>query len=330
MSPEFNPTSIILCLSLKTVWYSKRQNTVESSTFGSEFVAMRIAKDLAIALRYKLRMFGIPIDGPADVFCDNQGVVKNTSLPESVLSKCPMEIAHCIAPIIDWYFCIPSASSRSEVSRLVAASSPSKQKNKKKDGNTAEEYTDDPLISMAIVAYLRKHKYDRRLALVFGKEVIDRHGDSVMTVLDENNNKGGQLQFVRPHQTVADKKELETNKLTLSPTKNHKKMIKNNNDDGDESEGDEHDEGESRDVMPSPTKKGGRPTILRQSSSFSDGKSVSGDDDDNESCASEQHGGKRPSLRKQVSFSEGDVSETKEIDCVERRPVLHQDRNRTI
>ena len=131
-----------------------------------------------------------------------------------------------------------SSSSQPSAPPLVAASSPSKQKNKKKDGNTAEEYTDDPLISMAIVAYLRKHKYDRRLALVFGKEVIDRHGDSVMTVLDENNNKGGQLQFVRPHQTVADKKELETNKLTLSPTKNHKKTIKNNNDDGDESEGD--------------------------------------------------------------------------------------------
>ena len=60
---------------------------MESSTFGSEFVAMRIAKDMTIALRYKLRMFGIPIDGAADVFCDNQGVVKNTSLPESVLSK---------------------------------------------------------------------------------------------------------------------------------------------------------------------------------------------------------------------------------------------------
>jgi hypothetical protein len=34
-----------------------------------------------------LRMFGIPIEGPARVFCDNQGVVKNTSVPESVLSK---------------------------------------------------------------------------------------------------------------------------------------------------------------------------------------------------------------------------------------------------
>ena len=60
---------------------------MESSTFGSEFVAMRIAKDLTIALRYKLRMLGIPIDGPADVFCDNQGVAKNTSLPKSMLAK---------------------------------------------------------------------------------------------------------------------------------------------------------------------------------------------------------------------------------------------------
>ena len=33
-------------------------------------------------------MFGVPLDGPAQVYCDNQGgVVKNTSLPESVLSK---------------------------------------------------------------------------------------------------------------------------------------------------------------------------------------------------------------------------------------------------
>ena len=32
-------------------------------------------------------MLGIPIDGPANVFCDNQGVVKNTSIPESTLSK---------------------------------------------------------------------------------------------------------------------------------------------------------------------------------------------------------------------------------------------------
>lgn len=67
--------------------YSKRQNTVESSTFGSELVAMRIARDMIVALRIKLKMFGVPIEGPADVLCDNQGVVKNTSIPESTLNK---------------------------------------------------------------------------------------------------------------------------------------------------------------------------------------------------------------------------------------------------
>ncbi len=43
------------------VWYSKSQNTIESSTFGSEFVATKIAIELVEALRYKLRMFGVPI-----------------------------------------------------------------------------------------------------------------------------------------------------------------------------------------------------------------------------------------------------------------------------
>jgi hypothetical protein len=69
------------------LWFSKQQNTVESSSFGSEFVALRIAKEMIVALRYKLRMFGVPIRGPASVLCDNQGVVKNASLPESALSK---------------------------------------------------------------------------------------------------------------------------------------------------------------------------------------------------------------------------------------------------
>jgi len=66
---------------------SRRQNTVETSTLSSEFVALRTARDLIITLHYKLWMFAIPLDRPTQVFCDNQGVVKNTSIPESVLSK---------------------------------------------------------------------------------------------------------------------------------------------------------------------------------------------------------------------------------------------------
>jgi hypothetical protein len=68
------------------LWYSKRQNTVESSTFGSEFVAVS-AVDMIEGLRYKLRMMGIPLDGSTSVFCDNEGMVKNTTAPESPLKK---------------------------------------------------------------------------------------------------------------------------------------------------------------------------------------------------------------------------------------------------
>jgi hypothetical protein len=82
-------TGIIVYLQNTTIiFYSQRQNTtVETSTFGSEFVALRCARDLIVALRYKLRMFGIPIERPVHVFCDNQGEVNNASIPESVLTK---------------------------------------------------------------------------------------------------------------------------------------------------------------------------------------------------------------------------------------------------
>jgi hypothetical protein len=46
---------------------------------------LRISNEMIESLRYKLKMFGIPIDGPADVFCDNQAVYKNTVITESTL-----------------------------------------------------------------------------------------------------------------------------------------------------------------------------------------------------------------------------------------------------
>jgi len=36
------------------IWFSKKQNTVETSAFGSEFIAMKISVELIEALRYKL------------------------------------------------------------------------------------------------------------------------------------------------------------------------------------------------------------------------------------------------------------------------------------
>jgi hypothetical protein len=88
-------TGVILYVNKAPIlWYSKRQNTVETSTFGSEFCAMKIAIDMIEGLRYKLRMMGIPLNGPTSVFCDNQSVVKNTTAPESVLKKRHNAIAY--------------------------------------------------------------------------------------------------------------------------------------------------------------------------------------------------------------------------------------------
>jgi hypothetical protein len=69
------------------MWFSKKQNRVEANTSSSELISMRIARDTILALRLKLVWFGVPIDGPADLFCDNQGVVMNTAIPESTLNK---------------------------------------------------------------------------------------------------------------------------------------------------------------------------------------------------------------------------------------------------
>ena len=68
-------------------FYSKKQNTVESSTFGSEIVALRTAMEAVRSLRIKLRLLGIPLEGPTDVLCDNDAVVKSTSRAESRLNK---------------------------------------------------------------------------------------------------------------------------------------------------------------------------------------------------------------------------------------------------
>lgn len=76
------------------IWFSKCQNTVESSTFSSEFIALKISIELIESLRYKLWMFGIPIDNSTVVFCDNETVVQNTTRPESTLKKKHVSIAY--------------------------------------------------------------------------------------------------------------------------------------------------------------------------------------------------------------------------------------------
>lgn len=68
-------------------WLSKRQATIETSVFGAEFVAMKQGLEAIRGIRYKLRMMGVPLSGPAYVQGDNMSVIHNTQRPDSQLKK---------------------------------------------------------------------------------------------------------------------------------------------------------------------------------------------------------------------------------------------------
>ena len=68
-------------------WFSKRQSTVETATYGSEFVAARIATDQIIDLRISLRYLGVPVHSKSYLFGDNQSVVTSSTIPHSGLNK---------------------------------------------------------------------------------------------------------------------------------------------------------------------------------------------------------------------------------------------------
>ena len=85
---------IVFVNSAPVYWYSKRQNSIETSSFGSEFVAMKQACEYLRGLRFKLRMMGIPVTEPCFVMGDNQSVLSNISIPSSMLKKKSNSIAY--------------------------------------------------------------------------------------------------------------------------------------------------------------------------------------------------------------------------------------------
>ena len=63
-------------------WSSKKQTSVESSSFGSEFIAMKQCCEYVCGLRYQLQMMGIPCKGPTYIYGDTQSMLANTSIPD--------------------------------------------------------------------------------------------------------------------------------------------------------------------------------------------------------------------------------------------------------
>jgi hypothetical protein len=68
-------------------WRSKRQASVQTSTFGAEFTALKKAVKEGITLRYYLRSMGIKVAKSTPFFVDNMGVVLNASNPGSTFNK---------------------------------------------------------------------------------------------------------------------------------------------------------------------------------------------------------------------------------------------------
>jgi hypothetical protein len=75
-------------------WYSKKQATVETATYGSEFVAARTATEQVIANRQALRYLGIEVKGPTLLFGDNRSVVDSATVPQSKLNKRHMALSY--------------------------------------------------------------------------------------------------------------------------------------------------------------------------------------------------------------------------------------------
>ena len=68
-------------------WYSKKQATVETATYGSEFVAAKTATEQIMDIRQTMRYLGAPITTKSFLFGDNRSVVTSATLPDSTLTK---------------------------------------------------------------------------------------------------------------------------------------------------------------------------------------------------------------------------------------------------
>jgi hypothetical protein len=74
-------------------WYSKKQATVETATYGSEYVAARTCVEQIMDLRLTLRYLGVPIRSRSYMFGDNKTVVESSIRPHAKLHKRHMALS---------------------------------------------------------------------------------------------------------------------------------------------------------------------------------------------------------------------------------------------
>ena len=65
-------------------WYSKKQATVETATYGSEYISARTCVNQIMDLRTTLRYLGVPIRDVSYMFGDNESVVNSSTQPATL------------------------------------------------------------------------------------------------------------------------------------------------------------------------------------------------------------------------------------------------------
>ena len=101
-------------------WYSKKQGTVETATYGSEFVAGRTAMEQIMDIRTTLRYLRVPIIGHSYLFRDNETVINSSSQPESRLHKRHNALSYhrvreCIAAGIARFYFVNSGNNPADI-----------------------------------------------------------------------------------------------------------------------------------------------------------------------------------------------------------------------
>ena len=101
-------------------WYSKKQATVETATYGSEFVAAQTCIEQIIDLRTTLQYLGVPIRHQSYMFIDNKLVVNLSLILHAKLHKRHTALSfHCVCEAVasksvGFYF-IPGADNPADV-----------------------------------------------------------------------------------------------------------------------------------------------------------------------------------------------------------------------
>ena len=70
----------IYCNNAPVYWMSRKKGYIETSSFGSEFVAMQACTKYIQGLKFKLQMMGMQCDCPKFIYGDNQSVLANTTM----------------------------------------------------------------------------------------------------------------------------------------------------------------------------------------------------------------------------------------------------------